>query len=382
MTVLPGDALVRAPERIPQQENPALLNDIANMRVAFSHINFLFSFCCCWVWYLINISAVKFDHFCPWVGNAVGALNHKFFVLFVGYTMCSCILSLFLLFIRAMHCGWVTDDSSDSAASSYSFSTAAISGNSHSNDYNNELGGEGEEEGGGDQYTDGTRFLELHYREECHGFYNSYATLILLIVSVVFMIFTCCMLMEQIEAIETNSSKIARMKMRVGQAGTELARVTEEFNEMFGGNSNKVAWHWFLPTEVEFPRGMQKVVLGYDWDETFDPVPYEEGNGGLHTNSNTNNNYDYNNTNGVSTGRGFDEELGSSIELTSTASKTILLSESGNGLNHIPRSTSSDGEEGSLLGTSVSNGRHTHLTQRSNSRGPETRLKEAPGTLT
>ena len=31
--------------------------------------------------------------------------------------------------------------------------------------------------------------------------------------------------------------------------------------KMFGGNSNKVAWHWFLPLKVEFPRGMEKVVV-------------------------------------------------------------------------------------------------------------------------
>lgn len=66
---------------------------------------------------------------------------------------------------------------------------------------------------------------------------------------------------------------------RVGQAGTELSRVTEEFNEMFGGQSNEVAWHWFFPLSVDFPRGMQKVVMGFEWDETFDATPYEEPQG-------------------------------------------------------------------------------------------------------
>ncbi|GKY95866.1 hypothetical protein MPSEU_000547200 [Mayamaea pseudoterrestris] len=28
--------------------------------------------------------------------------------------------------------------------------------------------------------------------------------------------------------------------------------------------------------QVVFPRGMKKVVLGYDWDETFDAVPYRD----------------------------------------------------------------------------------------------------------
>jgi hypothetical protein len=35
-----------------------------------------------------------FDCYSPWVGNAVGAINHKFFVLFVGYTMASCLFVL------------------------------------------------------------------------------------------------------------------------------------------------------------------------------------------------------------------------------------------------------------------------------------------------
>merc|ERR1711935_579359 len=115
---------------------------------------------------------------------------------------------------------------------------------------------------------------------ECMGWNESYSGLVLLVVSVVFFLFTSCMLAEQIEAIKTNTSKIARMKMSVGHAGTELTRVTEEFNEMFGGDSNQVAIHWFLPIPIEFPNGMKNVVLGYDWDETFDALPYQEPSSG------------------------------------------------------------------------------------------------------
>ena len=55
-----------------------------------------------------------------------------------------------------------------------------------------------------------------------------------------------------------------------------MRRVTEEFNEMFGGNSPNVAWHWFVPIPVKFPGSMHKVVMGYEWDPTFDPMPYRE----------------------------------------------------------------------------------------------------------
>lgn len=226
-----------------------------------------------------------------------------------------------MLFLRAMYCGWTIDDSDDP--------------------------------------KDNNRLLKVQYREECYGFYNSYATLGLLIVAVIFMIFTCCMLCEQIEAIETNASKIARMKMRVGQAGTELARVTEEFNEMFGGSSNKVAWHWFLPFAVEFPRGMKKVVLGYEWDETFDSVPYEE--------STTNHESSVMSVGGA---HSTDEELGS-LELTSTP----------NLASHVDgRSQDVFEDEGACDDMSqVSAKPPPQLIQRASS---GSRLKPAPGSLT
>ena len=73
--------------------------------------------------------------------------------------------------------------------------------------------------------------------------------------------------------------------MRVGQGGTELQRVTEEFNEMFGGSSPNVSWHWFVPIPVQFPGSMHKVVMGYEWDPTFDAMPYQEDRSGVEMSS-------------------------------------------------------------------------------------------------
>lgn len=173
---------------------------------------------------------MKFDHFCPWIGNAVGALNHKMFCLFVFYTMKACVWSVVLVIARAATCKSPFVDPAEDVM------------------------------------------------ESCEFWHHNWMILAVTLVSLIFFSFTSCMLCEQVEAIKTNASKIARMKMKVGQAGTELSRVTEEFNEMFGGDSNKVAWHWLLPLPVTFPQGMKKVVLGYEWDETFYSSPYEERN--------------------------------------------------------------------------------------------------------
>lgn len=133
---------------------------------------------------------------------------------------------------------------------------------------------------------------------------------------------------------------------------------------MFGGNSNKVAWHWFLPTRVEFPRGMEKVVLGYEWDETFDPVPYEEPS------------VTHGASNGLSAGGADGDVEQGAVELTSTKptlKKPPIYSMESNGSDN-------NAEEGSFTGTPVP--RAPLLKQRSNSRDPEQRLKPTPGTLT
>lgn len=158
------------------------------------------------------------------------------------------------------HCGWVTeseDEASPSMSKQQQSSTAGTEKVTITEDGQLRLLG------------------ETYMYADCNSFYGSNYVLGLFVVSLVFFVFTITMGCEQIEAIETGKSKIARMKMSVGSSGTEFSRVSEGFNEMFGGTSPQMAWHWFIPKQVEFPRGMKKVVLGFEWDESLHS-PYQE----------------------------------------------------------------------------------------------------------
>jgi len=214
----------------------------------------------------------SFFFYSPWVCNAVGAMNHKFFVLFVFYTMNTCLTALVMMIARSVRCGHVYDNDS-----SLSEKDALSNTNTTAGTTTEEEAAPGELDEGRLRRWLETLKPEIHYvHEGCEEFYNTYSIIILFCVAITFLIFTACMMVEQIEAIQTNQGKIARMKMKVGRGGTELSRVTEEFNEMFGGTSPSVAWHWFVPRPVQFPGSMHKVVMGYEWDPTFDPAPYRE----------------------------------------------------------------------------------------------------------
>jgi hypothetical protein len=175
-----------------------------------------------------------------------------------------------------VHCGYLIDPDSTkqeeniqhsmhsyekkSSHNSGIFSNTVTSGNAS----------EGGEEDGGSRIRILQRAATIYKYPECNDFYSSHWVWALAVASLVFLIFTCSMGCEQLDAIETGKGKIARMKMSVGSTGTEYSRVTEEFNEMFGGDTGpRVAWHWFFPwRNVTFPRSMKKVVLGYEWDES------------------------------------------------------------------------------------------------------------------
>ena len=196
----------------------------------------------------------------PWVGNAVGALNHKFFVLFIFYTVITCFTCVILLVLRFIRCGYVTDNNDDETTI-----------NSQNPDYYD------------------TDDLSPHHSpflySGCEGIY-SIPVISLCFLSVIFLVFTCCMLIEQLDVIESNTSKIARMKIRMGLSNQdEFTKVSNNFNEMFGGNHPNVALHWFLPTPVRYPDGMVEKVLGFEYKDSWYGEVYREDMDDLETGS-------------------------------------------------------------------------------------------------
>ena len=204
---------------------------------------------------------VKMDHYCPWVGNAVGIMNHKvgllsfvyyfiviyiinnftsmhfylqFFILFILYTLLTAIVSLTLIIIRVIRCEYYTPP-------------------------------------GASNYND------QQHHEGCNSNHTT-IVFILGIITILFFFFTFCMLLEQTEAISTNMSKIARMKTRSGMVShpNEYAPVATEFNEVFGGHTPSLSWHWLIPLKVKFPEWALDNIMGYEWDVTFDNMPYQE----------------------------------------------------------------------------------------------------------
>lgn len=232
----------------------------------------------------------KFDHFCPWIGNAVGAMNHKFFVLFIFYTFLTSFFSLFLIVQRFIRCGYTTiSDENGDATEIGKFSDLSTRGMAY---YGNKNGDEDMDMDVNEIAFDDASLIHRWMEDQddmenrtfafdgCVELYTM-QTIVLLVMSIAFLVFTCVMLFDQVDAIESNQSKIARMKVRQGQDLGEYDKVATGYNEMFGvgigSQGAHVGLHWFLPTPVRFPDDREKDrVLGYEFYDLWHGRVYQE----------------------------------------------------------------------------------------------------------
>lgn len=182
----------------------------------------------------------KMDHHCPWVNNCVGVGNQKLFLLFLLYTFCSCLYAMTLIGLRYSACY-------------HDPHSCATHGTS----------------------SDGGGAANGHI-----------CVLFLVIESLLFGLFTCCMLSEQYESIDTEETtveRIIRIKYSGGGTGKgdsaasvapilpEKGKISE-FVEIFGARSsdNSSIWAWrnilgyLLPVPVQYcSNEMRDRIYGY-----------------------------------------------------------------------------------------------------------------------
>ncbi len=158
---------------------------------------------------------IKMDHHCPWVNNCVGIGNHKYFLLFVFYTMLSCIYSLALIITRFASCHAVR----------------------------------------------GTGKSIRHY--SCLDHPTQLVNILgLLIEAVLFGMFTSCMIFDQWDVIFSKLTHIDRIKGQTVSGA--LAGVAEVFGVGTHGDGTRCRMDWLSPfAKACFPAHVRDEVLGF-----------------------------------------------------------------------------------------------------------------------
>ena len=84
------------------------------------------------------------------------------------------------------------------------------------------------------------------------------SVILLIVESVLFGMFTSCMMMDQWSVVSTNVTQIDRLK------GDDFSSdQNHDVNEVFGGEKRGVSFWWFIPSKVKYPESVIDELYGY-----------------------------------------------------------------------------------------------------------------------
>eukprot|EP01064_Diplonema_japonicum_P012264 TRINITY_DN1972_c0_g1_i1.p1 TRINITY_DN1972_c0_g1~~TRINITY_DN1972_c0_g1_i1.p1 ORF type:complete len:338 (+),score=35.83 TRINITY_DN1972_c0_g1_i1:63-1016(+) len=171
----------------------------------------------------------KMDHFCPWVNNCVGVMNHKFFLLFLLYIFLISVFCLGLVGSRAYSCA--------------SAQKLKVSPPPPPSTRRRRM-----------RHDDSLviKILESFFdSSECQ---LGVPVFFLIMEGLLFSLFTLAMMCDQSSVLTTGTAGIDRRKGLATQAN-------ERTHEVFGDTPG-FKWHWLAPTHPDFGQD-RDYILGF-----------------------------------------------------------------------------------------------------------------------